>query len=284
VDVWFWVTEFPPSQSTLIVPPKAGSRTVIGQHSVELTALQGGRVKSDDGGRTGVFKESSDEHATEVHARLKIQYNEQGSTDRYARVAVVTLDGQRYFSDFVMRFSNINMDFSFPMRLSDIDHFEVLPIGQERSFYFDGVRLPKRSGSPLNAKGVLDLEVKTNGKSGSFASDMTAPIYAKITVLPGAGASSFSSRAIGEDPRAVFYQLEASEPFLHTDTHSTITCVIRGLSSRMLKTEFLDLSGDQLKSGEGCSMNNNIFFSSTLANPASQIQGVRIRMSRQTEK
>ena len=288
VDVWFWVTEFPPDQSVKVLSAKAGSTVTFPEYSVNLMSLKSGsRVKA-----LGTDTSHDGMHARQIEAVLKSTAKAQrvsrfgsaggGSSEWYARLALVTKDGERHFSNYVFGRANIQNTYSFPVPMSDLSHFELLPMGQEQCFYFDGVRLPDRSGEPPDQTNALELDVTTNGKAGVFVTDTAAPIYVEVTVLQGrCTGSSYGSAQGLEDPRAVGqFTLNGDTPtgeFGHTDTDSTIVCAVKGLSISMLKIDILDLSGTPFKT-RSSGYSGHVRHQSQ-AVPVSQIQGVRVRLS-----
>ncbi len=282
VDVWFWVTAFSPDQSAKVLSAKIGSKVVFPEYSVQLLSLYSGPHTN-----TPSTEPSSDpNNEREIQVVLKSMAQGQrisrfgsgarGDSGPYARLAWVTKTGERHFSNHVFGAANTQNTHSFQVPMSKVAHFELLPMGQEQCFFFDGVRLPERSGAPLDQTGGLEFELKTNGETGVFVSDMSAPIYVEVTVLRGRCRGNSYSFASGlEDPRA-FGQCTLSGEF-NTDTDSTISCAVRGLSIPMLKLDILDLSGNSFKTRS--SGHSGPVYHQSQPVPVSQIEGVRIRLS-----
>jgi len=283
VDVWFWVTQFSPDQSAKVLPAKIGSKVIFPEYSVQLLSLYSGPHTN-----TPSTEPSSDpNNEREIQVVLKSTAQGQrmsrfGSGARdysgpYARLALVTKTGERHFSNYVFGAANIQNTYSFHVPMSDLSHFELLPKGQEQCFYFDGVRLPERSGKPLDETGVIELDVTTQGKAGVFVTDTAGPLRMEVTVVPGRGGNSMYGAQGLEDPRASGWW-EPSGKYNRTDTHSTIGYRLIGLGTSMLKTEILDLAGNPFGSYSSSGGNSQSFYRSQ-ATPVDQIQGVRVRLS-----
>jgi Zn-dependent protease with chaperone function len=288
VDVWFWVTEFPPDQSAKVLAAKAGGTVTFPEYSVNLISLKSGSHVNASGADTS--HDAMHEREIEVVLKTTAQgrriskFGSAGGSgsEQHARLALVTKDGERHFSNYVFGRANIQNTYSFPVSMSELSHFEFLPMGQERCFFFDGVRLPDRSGEPPDQTNVLELNVTTHGKAGVFVTDTAAPVYAEVTVLHGRCSGDSYRFAQGlEDPRAVGqYTLNgdtSTGEFGHTATDSTIACLVRGLSVSMLELDILDLSGKPFKTRSSCRGGHVSYQSQRV--PVSQIQGVRVRLS-----
>jgi hypothetical protein len=194
----------------------------------------------------------------------------------------VTKAGERHFSGYVLGRANTQNTYRFGVPMSELSHFELLPMGQEKRFYFDGVRLPDRSGEPLDRTDGLEFDVKTHGEAGVFVTDAASPICVEVTVWPGRATGSSYHFAQGlEDPRAVgqltLHGDTLTGEFSHTDTDSTLACAVKGLSTPMLKMDILDLSGNPLN--KRSSGQSGPVYHQSQAVPVSQIQGVRVRLS-----
>lgn len=288
VDLWFSVTEFAPDQSKQTVPAKLGSEADLGGYRVQLTALHSGNgsystTRRPDGTATVTFAEPNDPDAGQMQVVFHIQSQARPRTDRYAHVAVVTKHRQRYYSDYVIRSEDICRGFGFDVPLSDVDHFELLPIGQERCFYFDGVLLPERSGEPVDQTGGLEAVVRTNGQPGVFTADVTGSVSVEVTIVPGRGSIFHSSRSSGLDSPEGIESWEPGGTWTDKDTHSTIVWRFQGLNTRLLKTEILDLSGQPFEPRRGSGRSGS-FHHQAQAVPIQQIKGVRIHLSQGTPR
>ncbi len=281
VDVWFWVTQFAPNESKQIVPARVGSQAEAGGYRAVVRALHGGSGSCHIAPRTSTitFNEPNDADAAQMQVVLAIGAREELHKDRYARIAVVTKDGQRHFNNHVIYGrDNLNV-YDFPVSLSRVDHFELLPIGQEPCFYFDGVLLPQRSGEPVDGTRALEVAVETNAQPGVFTANLTDSVGVEVTVVSGRGSISHSSRGLGLDGPGGIEWWEPGGTYTDTDTHSTIVWKIEGLSTRLLKTDIVDLSGRPLEPRRGSGRSGS-FYHEVLAIPVDQIQGVRVRLSR----
>ena len=287
VDVWFWVTEFSPDQSAKVLSAKAGSTVKFPEYDVQLISLKSGShvtaSGTDPAHDAGQAQEIEVVLKSTAQAQRMSRFGSGASYEGpYARLAVVAKSGKRHFSNYVFGAANIQNTYNFPVPLSNLSHFELLPIGQERCFYFDGVQLPDRSGDPVDATGMLELDVETEGKAGVFFSDAPGPVSVEVTVLRGrcTGTSYRYSQGL-EDPRAVGqFTLNGDTPageFGHTDTDSTIVCTVNGLSVSMLDLDLLTLSGDPFDSNRSGHMGHVRYQSPGM--PVSRIQGVRVRLS-----
>ena len=283
VDVWFWVTEFSPDQTAKVLSAKAGSTVQFPEYSVQLISLKSGsHVQASC---TDTSHDASHDREIEVvlkttgqgHRISQFRFGGTSSSERHARLALVTKAGERHFSEYVFGRANTQDYYSFQVPMSDLSHFELLPMGQEQCFYFDGVRLPDRSGEPLDQTDSLEFDVKTNGEAGVFASEVTAPIFVEVTVFQGqsTGNSYCGSQGL-EDPRATG-QWTPSGEFRNTDTHSTIALTVKGLRGPMPKSDIMDLSGNPIET-RGSGRSGRVYHQSQ-AIPVSEIQGVRVRLS-----
>ncbi|MCP4450618.1 MAG: hypothetical protein GY809_04100, partial [Planctomycetes bacterium] len=286
VDVWFWVTQFPPDQTAKVLSAKAGSTVKFPEYSVQLISLKSGSLVHVPS--TDASQDADHDDAREIQVVLKTTAQGQriskfgfgggNPSERYARLALVTRAGKRHFSNYVFGVVNTQNHHSFHVPMTDLSHFELLPIGQEQCFYYDGVRLPDRSGEPPDQTNVLELDVTTNGKAGVFVSDPARPIRMEVTVVPGSSGSNTMMGNQGlEDPRAAG-RWEPSGTYTRTDTHSTIGYRLMGLSTHMLKTEILDWAGNPLGPHSSSGSSSQVFFRSQ-AKPVDQIQGLRVRLS-----
>ncbi|MCP4454950.1 MAG: hypothetical protein GY809_26115, partial [Planctomycetes bacterium] len=233
VDVWFWVTQFPPDQTAKVLSAKAGSTVKFPEYSVQLISIKSGsHVKASSSDRA-----HGASHEREIEVVLKSTAQGQrisrfgfgggGFEGPYARLALVTKSGERHFSNSVFGAANIRNTYSFHVPMSDLSHFELLPVGQEQCFYFDGVRLPDRIGDPVVETGALELDVETEGQAGIFLIDTATPVSIEVRVLQGRCTGTSYRYAQGlEDPRAVGqFTLNGDTStggFGHTDTDSTI--------------------------------------------------------------
>ena len=281
--MWFWVTEFPPDQSAKVLAAKAGSTVTFPEYSVNLISLKSGSHVNASGTDTShdAMHEREFEVVLKTTARAQriSRFGSAGrsGSEQYARMALVTKAGERHFSNYVFGRANIQNIYSFPVPMSELSHFEFLPMGQEQCFFFDGVRLPDRSDEPVDRTSLLELDIRTHGEAGVFVSDVSAPIYVEVTVLQGqTNGNSYSGSQGLEDPRATG-QWTPSGEFRNTDTHSTIACVVKGLSAPMLKSEILDLSGNPIET-RSSGYSGHVRHQSQ-AVPVSQIPGVRVRLS-----
>jgi hypothetical protein len=285
VDVWFWVTQFSPDQSAKVLSAKAGSTVKFPEYSVQLMSLKSGSLVHVPS--TDASQDADQDDAREIQVVLKTTAQGQrmsrfGSAGRgvsgpYARLALVTKAGKRHFSNYVFGTVNTQNHYSFRVPMAEVAHFELLPMGQEQYFYFDGVRLPERSGEPLDQTGVLELGVTTQGKAGVFVTETAGPIQMEVTVVPGRGGNSLMGHQGLADPRASGWW-EPSGAYTRTDTHSTIGYRLMGLSAHMLKTEILDLAGNPFGPHSSSGSSSRVFYRSQ-ATPVGQIQGIRIRLS-----
>jgi hypothetical protein len=283
VDAWFWVTEFSPDQTAKVLSAKAGSTVKFPEYSVQLISLKSGsHVQASS---TDTSHDASHDREIEVVLKTTSQgqrisqfrFGGTSSSERYARLALVTKAGERHFSQHVFGRANTQNTCSFQVSMSELSHFELLPMGQERCFYFDGVRLPDRSGEPLDQTDSLEFDVKTNGEAGVFVSEVTAPIFVEVTVLQGQSTGNYYGGSQGlADPRATG-QWTPSGELRNTDTHSTIALTVKGLRGAMPKLDIMDLSGNPIETrSSGWS---GRFHHQSQAIPVSEIQGVRVRLS-----
>ncbi|MBN1362107.1 MAG: M56 family metallopeptidase [Sedimentisphaerales bacterium] len=288
VDVWFWVTEFAPDQGKQTIPPTVGSQAKLGGCQAELVALHAGHsgygvIERPDGTSSLTFNGPVREPDKQMQVAFKIRSQTRRRPDRYARVAVVTKDRHRYYSDYVVHSQNSYMVFEFYVPLSEVDHLELLPVGRERCFYFDGVLLPGRPGEPIDDTGVLEAVVRTNGQVGVFIAEVTLGVSVEVTVVPGRGSISHSSRSSGLDSREGIESWEPGGTWTDKDTHSTIVWRFQGLNTRLLKTEILNLSGHPFEPKRGSERSGSFYHQSQIV-PVERIQGVRIRLSRDTQR
>ncbi|MCF7973529.1 MAG: M56 family metallopeptidase [Phycisphaerae bacterium] len=281
VDVWFWVTEFSPDQKAKVLAAKAGSTVTFPEYGAKLISLKSGsHVQGSDADTS--HDASGDREIdvvlkTTAQAQRMSRFDSSGDSEQYARLALVTKAGKRHFSGYVLGRANTQNTYRFGVPMSELSHFELLPMGREKRFFFDGVRLPDRSGAPLDRTDSLAFDVKTHGEAGVFVSDTAAPIYVEVTAFQGQSTGSSHSGAQGmEDPRATG-QWTLSGPFRHRDTYSTLACAVKGLSTPMLRLEILDLSGKPFET-RSAGYSGHVRYQSQ-AVPVSQIQGVRVRLS-----
>jgi len=242
VDVWFWVTQFGPEDMRQTVPAQIGATVDFQDYQAVLSDLRGAvsSYSTTPNGSISV-KAGAREDDSRILAAFMITPKRSRRNRDFARVAAVCKDGTRILYDRVIYLQNRSIVCDFHMKLSELDHFELYPIGQESYFYFDGVRLPK--GQDRVLKDSWEAVVNTQGQSGSFPAVQSGLGQVLVTVLPGSSSISTTSRQL----LSSFQQIQWSpgKTIRKPDTDSTVVCELRGLSARMLKTEITPLDASQ---------------------------------------
>jgi hypothetical protein len=277
VDVWFWVATFSPQDKTQKVLPQVGAEADFRDYSAVLTHVHSGRRSYSTRANSITFKPPAEADESTLQAAFQITPKQTRPKGPHARVAAVNKGGSRLLGDHVIHPSRQVAVFDFPMRLSELDYFEVHPVGQESCFFFDDVRLPGVEDSPLAES--WQVVIPTHGQTGSFAAPQAHPAHVKVTVLPGRNSMSFGSRQLSGAAVSHGYWTYGSGD-RNVDTHSTIVCEMTGLTARMLRTEIvpLDASGNQLKVGGGAGRAGNITYGAFRV-PSHRIHAVRVAFS-----
>ena len=181
VDVWFWVTMFDSQDKKQKVLPQVGATAELAGYKAVLTRFHGGhsshasRFGAAPPGPVGQKDESSLQVAFQITPKLKQSY------DEHARIVAVHKDGSRIMVwQPIYPVKNV-LVCDVPMRLSDLDHFELHPIGREQCFFFDGVRLPAVADRVLSDS--WQITIPTGGQTGTFTAPQLDPARLAITVL-----------------------------------------------------------------------------------------------------
>ena len=250
VDVWFWVTQFGPEDMRQTVPAQIGATVEFQDYKAILSDLRKGVTSySTTANGTISVKPVAGEDDSRILAAFMITPKRSRRNRDYARVAAVCKDGTRILYDRVIYLQNRSLVCDFSMKLSDLDHFELYPIGQESYFYFDGVRLPK--GQDRVLKDSWEAVINTQGQTGGYTAAQSGLGQVLVTVLPGSSSMSFTSRQLLNSLQQTLWS--PGKKIRNPDTDSTLVCEVRGLSSRMLKSEIipLDANGQPIEDSAG---------------------------------
>ena len=281
VDVWFMVTSFGAQDKKQIVPAKIGSSATFENYEAVLTHVHGGRRGYTAKGQQISFKPPNSDNRDGLQVAFQISPRARADKDSCGRVAAVTTDGMRFFEDRVVYARHRHFVADFPFEMKRLSHFELYPVGRETCFFFDGVRLPEIEQQSLTQ--TWATVIRTEGREGRFTSDPAGPAQFAVTVLPGRNSMSFSSSSRGLGLRPVM-QWTYGQENRDMDTHSTVVSEMRGLSSRMLRTELeaLGADGEVLGSNEGGSFGAAHVYCVFRIRP-SQIHAVRVRLTWSSE-
>jgi hypothetical protein len=277
LDVWFWVARFNPQEQTKEVPPDIGAEAEFVDYKAVLTHVHGGTRPYSARGGAITFSQPATEEDSSLQVAFRITATRARREGESARVIAVSQDGSRLMGDRVIYPSNSTFVCDFPIHLSELDHFELHPIGQEVCFFFDSVRLPDADDRELAES--WQVEIPTNGQTGSFATSQTDPAELKVTILRGRNSMSFGTRQRSGDPVGHAYWAYGSEG-RDVDTHSTIVSEKTGLSARMLSIEIVPLGADHTPVGtsRGFGQSGGVFFRAFNV-PTQRIHAVRIVVS-----
>jgi beta-lactamase regulating signal transducer with metallopeptidase domain len=239
VDVWFWVTKFSTEDKKQTVLPQVGATAEFLDYHAELTHIHSGRRGYNSRNGSITFNPPAKSDESQCQVAFEITPKQTSPQGQYAFILAFDKDGKRYKSEYVIYPRNKRIVCTFPIALTDLDHFELLPIGEESCFFFDGVRLPTRSNPTLAEQ--WEVVIPTHGQTGSFVSPHTLPAHMTVTVLPGQTSISTSTRGHGLITQRTWrYGDKERNP----DTHSTLVSEMSGLSPRMLQTEITPLDRD----------------------------------------
>lgn len=276
VDVWFMVTSFGIQDKKQIVPAKVGSAATFENYEAVLTHVHDGHREYTAKGQQISFRPPRSDNQDGLQVAFQISPRARADKGSYARVAAVTTDGMRFFEDRVIYTGNRHFVTDFPFNMERLSHFELYPVGRETSFFFDGVRLPEIEKQSLTQ--TWATVIRTEGREGRFISDPAGPAQFAVTVLPGRNSMSSSSSSGGFGLRPVM-QWTYGQENRGMDTHSTVVSEMRGLGSRMLRTELeaLGADGEVLDSNEGGSFGVAHVYC-VFRIPPSQIHAVRVRL------
>jgi beta-lactamase regulating signal transducer with metallopeptidase domain len=277
VDVWFWVTQFGPEDMRQTVPAQVGATVEFQDYRALLSDLRGA-VTSYSTTPNGIISVKADarEDDSRILAAFMITPKRSRRNRDYARVAAVCKDGTRILYDRVIYLQNRSIACDFHMKLSELDHFELYPIGQESYFYFDGVSLPRGQGRPLEDS--WEAVIDTQGQTGPFPAAQSGPGKVIVTVLPGSSSMSHTSRQLLNSHSQA--QWSRGEKIRNPDTESTLVCELRGLSARMLKTEIipLDVNRQPIEDSSGFGRSGSVVYRQFRV-PASDIQSVHVKLT-----
>jgi beta-lactamase regulating signal transducer with metallopeptidase domain len=281
VDVWFMVASFGAQDKKQIVPAKVGSSATFENYKAVVTHVHDGRRGYSINQGKISFNPPRSESRDGLQVAFQISPRARADKGSYARVAAVTTDGMRLFEDRVVYARNRHFLADFPFEMKRLSHFELYPVGRETSFFFDGVRLPESEQRSLAQ--TWATVIRTEGREGRFTSDPAGPAQFAVTVLPGRNSMSSSSSFGGLDLRPVM-QWTYGQENRDMDTRATVVSEMRGLSSRMLRTELeaLGADGEVLDSNEGGSFGPaHVYF--VFRTPPSRIHAVRVRLTWSSE-
>ncbi len=277
VDVWFMVTSFGTKDKKQIVPAEVGSTATFENYEAVLTHVHDGHRGYTAKGQQISFRPPRSDNQDGLQVAFQISPRARADKDSYARVAAVTTDGMRFFEDRVIYAGNRHFVTDFHFNMERLSHFELYPVGRESCFFFDGVRLPEIDKQSLTQ--TWSTVIRTDGRQGRFNSDSTGPAQFAVTVLPGRNSMSSSSSSGGLGLHAAM-QWTYGQENRGMDTRATIVSEMRGLSSRMLRTELeaLGADGEGLDSNEGGSFGTAHVYR-VFRVPPSQIHAVRVRIT-----
>ncbi len=273
VDVWFWVTKFSTQDKKQTVLPQIDATADFLDYHAKLTHIHSGSRGYSSRNGAITFKPLTRPDESQCQVAFAITSKQTNTRNRYAHILAFDKEGHRYNSEYVIYPRNKRIVCTFPIALTDLDHFELLPIGKESCFFFDGVRLPTRS-NPTLAK-QCEVVIPTHGQTGSFVSPHTLPAHMTVSVLAGQNSISTSTRGRGLITKYTWrYDNERN-----LDTHSTLVSEMSGLSPRMLQTEIipLDKNNQPLADKPGSRPGTLTYKSFPISHP--DIQAVRVKLS-----
>jgi len=277
VDVWFYVTSFNEHEKKQIVPLQIGSTVEFEGYKASLTHIHSGTRSYSSSAKGITFQKGSreDDYSMQVAFKITPRGNVSGGLE--ARVAAVTIDGKRFFCDRVIRSGNRNFVVDFEVALGEVKHLELYPLGKEEFFFFNDVRLPEIQDQTLDQS--WSTVVETHGQQGSFSNASVEPAQVTVSVFPGNNSMSMESYSEGLLTRRLNMRWRYGQENRNMDTYATIVCEMKGLSSRMLKTEFeaLGANGEVLDGGRSSLGGTMTYRHCKVA--LNQIQAVRVRLS-----
>jgi hypothetical protein len=277
VDVWFWVATFGRHDKTQKVLPQVGAEADFRDYSAVLTHVHGGVRSYSVRANTITFRPPAQADESTLQVAFQITPKQTRPRGPHAGVVAVNKNGSRLLGDHVIQPSRQVAVFDFPVRLSELDYFELHPVGQESCFFFDDVRLPQVEDPPLAES--WQVVIPTHGQTGSFTTPQAHPAHVKVTVLPGRNSMSLGSRELSGAAVSHGYWTYGSED-RNVDTHSTVVCEMTGLAACMLRTGIvpLDASGNPLEGGGGAGRAGNITYGAFRA-PTHRLHAVRVTFS-----
>jgi hypothetical protein len=277
LDVWFWVTTFNSQDKVQQVLPQVGAAAEFTDYKAALTHIHSGFRSFSTTGSVITFGPPDPKEQASLQVAFQITPKQTRAAGEYARLVAVSKTGVRLLADSVIHPSQQALVCDFPMKLSDLDHFDLCPVGQESCFLFDGVSLPAAENRELAQ--TWQTVIPTRGQTGSFATPGTQPAHLEITILPGRNAMSFSSHGLSDPllPQTQWtYGSESRDP----DTYTTIVCEMTGLTARMLRTDIEPLdTGNNPLAHRGGSGQAATFMYRTFPVPARRIDAVRVTLS-----
>jgi hypothetical protein len=277
VDVWFWVAAFDPQDTIQTIRPQVGAEAQLRAYKAVLAHLHSGVRGYWTSGTAITFQPPTAGEEYGLQAAFQVTRMQTNPPADHARVLAVSKGGARLMAEHVIYPSNGVFVCDFPLALSDLDHFELLPVGRESCFFFDGVALPGMPERELAQS--WQVVIPTHGRTGSFTTAHTQPAHLKVTVLPGRNSMSLHSRQLAHDVVGHAYWTYGNQD-RNPDTHSTIVCEMTGLTARMLRTEIipLDANNAPLEDGHGWGRSGTVTYRSFRI-PTGRIHAVRVILS-----
>jgi beta-lactamase regulating signal transducer with metallopeptidase domain/Leucine-rich repeat (LRR) protein len=161
-----------------------------------------------------------------------------------------------------------------------LEHFELWPFRGREQLYFDGVRLPRVGGEPLQPPPRATVDV--GGREGVFESLLQDLLPVQVTTLKGCAVGGVSARASGVHVTPV------EAPVADTESAATVVCEVEGLMAERLWVELLDSAGRSVSTGgwreEGTARTHCRTLTYTMVGaPLSEIARVRIGLSPEPE-
>jgi tRNA A-37 threonylcarbamoyl transferase component Bud32 len=256
VDVWMRVLHTPENSPMWRLHPTKGSSASMGEISMLFRELRDGSWSyasksgdSDSGqfpvGRVQWVKKNETDAAVCMAAFdfINVKKGAPGKSDNY-QIAAVAKDGTRHIPDhphFLTPRRGVTRVIEFDLSAEQISHFEIRPfLGRDR-FYFDGLKLPRRSVHPSATAPTILIPV--NGKEVDVISDGLSPAKLRVQVLKGKRAYGVRSSGIQGWVRMT------EEPFENTDSMITLTYDIKGLAAENCSFNCSDAEGVRIAAG-----------------------------------
>ncbi len=275
VDVWMRLVERPKDGQVWRMDAKPGATTTTDSETVTLQEMHPGKASYTM--RAGQIEwgefSNTDSQSTVV---FDIGGSAGGRHEKF-QLCVVTKDGRRVIPDyphFLWWGAGATTVVTLDMPADQLDHIELWPFTDREKFYFDGVRLPRIVGGPLQPAPAATVDV--GGGEGAFTSPALSPIGVKVRALRGRAVSGVSAGATS------LRITPMQDPAPDRDTASTVVCELKGLQTGALALDLLDAEGHAIPtdaSEEGSAWGNSGTLKYiTVPAPLSRIAQVRVRI------